>query len=216
MRVTTWAVLLSAAVFATACGGATTPTGPSVADPTVVTMGLSGSVRDLQDNAALSGVMVQLANGPDIEKFVMTDGSGNYSMTGLKVGAFIVRFSRSGYETLDRTVSSTQDIRLDVQLRRGPSCPALTPPTGFRVNVDGSTVTFSWNAVAGADDYLLGVGTTPGSSRSRSTNTTQLEYVWRGMPTNTYFARVVARNACVRSNASTEVTFTVGNPPPPQ
>jgi hypothetical protein len=156
--------------------------------------------------------MVQIANGPDIEKFVMSDPSGNYSLTGLKVGAFVVRFNRAGYEILERTVSAVNDTRLDVALKRGPQCPALTAPTGFRVDVNGSTVTYSWNPVNGADDYLLGIGTSSGSSRTRTTNTTQTSYVWRGQPVGTYFARVVARNPCVRSNSSNEVSFTVGSP----
>jgi hypothetical protein len=197
---------------ATGCGGSTTPAGPSsVPSPTDVTIALTGSVRDATDNAVVSDVMVQIANGPDIEKFTTTDGTGNFALTGLKVGAFVVRFSRSGFENLDRTVSASQDTRLDVQLRRGPACPPLPAPTGMRVQVSGSTVTYEWNAVAGADDYLLGVGTSSGSSRTRSTNTTQLNYVWRGMSAGTYYARVVARNACVRSNASNEVLFTVGS-----
>jgi len=211
---TSWAVFFPLCLLSTACGGSTTPAGPSntaVPAAETITFSLMGSVRDSTDNAALSDVMVQVASGPDVEKFVMTDASGNYSLTRLKVGAFVVRFTRPGYENLDRTVSALLDTRLDVTLKRGPTCPALAPPASFRVDVTGSTVTYSWNAVPGADDYLLGVGTSPGNSRVRSTNTTQLSYVWRGMSVGTYFARVVARNACVRSNNSNEVQFTVGS-----
>lgn len=210
MRVTTSAVLALLVVCITACGGATTPVGPSVLTPASVTIAVSGSVRDAQDDAALPGVMVQIANGPDIERHTMTDDSGNYSLTGLKPGAFIVRFSRSGFETLDRTVSTSQDTRLDVQLRRGPSCLPPQAPAAFRVDVAGSTVTFSWDPVSGADQYVLGVGRSRGSSALRSTNTTHTSYVWRGMSSGTYFARVVARNACGGSNASNEVSFRVG------
>src|SRR5919106_1195175 len=94
-----WAVLFPLCVVAAACGGSTTPSGPSnIQSPAAVTFNLNGTVRDGQDNAALSGVMVQVASGPDVEKFVMTDASGNYSLTGLRVGAFVVRFTRAGFE----------------------------------------------------------------------------------------------------------------------
>jgi hypothetical protein len=208
-----WAVLYLLCVLAAACGGSTTPAGPSNVLPAAdtITFNLTGSVRDSLDNATLSDVMVQVASGPDVEKFVMTDASGNYSLTRLRVGAFVVRYTRVGYESLDRTVSALLDTRLDVTLKRGPACDRLAAPTDFRVDVAGSTVTYRWNAVASADDYLLGVGSSSGSSRTRSTNTTQTSYVWRGMSPGTYFARVAARNACFRSNNSNEVQFTVGS-----
>jgi len=152
-----------------------------------------------------------VASGPDVEKFATTDASGNYSLPGLKVGAFVVRFTRADYETLERTVSTALDTRLDVSLRRGPACERVPAPTDFRVNVAGTTVTFSWNPVPAATEYSLGVGTTSGSSRTRSTNTTQTSYVWRGMPRGTYYARVSARNACFSGNNSNEVMFTVGS-----
>ena len=208
------AVFFPLYVIAAACGGSTTPAGPSgveIPAPSAVTFNLAGTVRDAQDNAALANVMVQVASGPDVEKFVMTDAAGSYSLTGLKVGAFVVRFTRADYETLERTVSAVLDARLDVTLRRGPACERLSAPTGFRVDVAGSTVTFSWNPVTAATEYSLGIGPTSGSSRTRSTNTTQTSYVFRGMPRGTYFARVAARNACFSSNTSNEVMFTVGS-----
>jgi hypothetical protein len=201
-------------ILASACGGSTAPGSPSALVPPIssLTLALSGSVQDADNNnAVLPGATVEVTSGPDAGRSTVTDNAGNYTLTNLALGAFAVQFSRNGYQNLTRTVSASQDTRLDVQLRRGPTCGPLGTPTNFRVDVAGSTVTFSWNPVATASDYLLGVGTSPGSSRTRSTNTSQTGYVWRGMPSGQYYARVVARDACTRSNASNEVAFTVGS-----
>ena len=206
--------MLLAGVLAVGCGGSTTPTGPSRAtgiDLTAsVSIALSGTVASADDNnMPLPDVAVDIVTGPDATRSTRTDAAGNYTFTNLRVGAFVVRFTSPGFQILERTVSSGQDTRLDVQLRRGPQCVILPGPGSFRASVSGTTVTFSWTAVNGADDYLIGVGTSRGSSRSLSTNTTQTTYTWVGATPRTYYGRVVARNACGPGAASNEATFTV-------
>ena len=212
MSVRGLAVLLPVYVFATACGGATTPASPSqvqLPTPATVTIAVSGSVRNSSNNAGLSGADVQVTTGPDASRSTTTDASGNYSLAGLKVGLFTVRFSRQGFEILERPLNVASDTRLDVVLRPGASCIATQPPTNFRAVVAGTRVTFTWDPVANATNYLIVVGTSPGSSNVMSTNITLTTHTWRGAPIGTLYSRVFARNDCPHDAASPEITFTV-------
>ena len=206
------AVLLPVYVFATACGGATTPASPSqvqLPTPATVTIGVSGSVRNASNNGALAGADVQVTSGPDASRSTTTDASGNYALTGLKVGLFTVRFSRPGFEIIERPLNVASDARLDVVLRPGPSCVATQPPVNFRATVAGTRVTFTWDPVASATNYLIVVGTSPGSSNVMSANTTLTTHTWRGAPIGTQYSRVFARSDCPHDAPSAEITFTV-------
>jgi hypothetical protein len=210
MRVRAFAVLVPVYVFATSCGGSTTPSGPTQLDtPVSVTITLSGTVRNAGTASGLPGAEVRITTGPDASRTATTDASGNYTLPGLRVGIFTARFSREGFEIVDRPLNVNADTRVDVQLRPGLPCIAPQPPTGFRTTVVDTRVTFSWVAGVGATSYLLVVGTEAGSSNTLSINTTQTTYQWRGAPRGTYFSRVFARNDCTHDAPSNEVTFTV-------
>lgn len=197
-------------LFASACGGSTTPTAPTVElQPSSVTIRLSGSVRDAGNGAGIAGVDVQIAGGPDLTKATTTDAAGNYSMIGLRVGVFPVRFSRPGFETVERQLNALQDARLDVQLRQGGSCMAPPAATNLRATVSGTRVTFSWSAAPSATNYLLVAGTAPGSSNTLSFLTNLTKYEWRGAARGTQYARVFSRTDCVHDTPSSEITFTV-------
>jgi Carboxypeptidase regulatory-like domain len=177
--------------------------------PVSVSITLSGTVRDAGTTAGLPGAEVRITTGPDASRTATTDASGNYTLPGLKVGIFTTRFSREGFEIIERPLNVNQDTRLDVSLRRGLPCVAPQPPTALRAAVVDTRVTFTWAPGAGATSYLLVVGTSQGSSNTLSINTTQATYQWRGAPAGTYFARVFARNDCTHDTVSNEVTFTV-------
>ena len=198
-------------ILAVACGGSTAPAAPSVVElsPGSVTIAVAGSVRDAQSNAGIAGAEVQVASGPDLGKSTMTDASGNYRLTGVKVGFFMVRFTHGGFEIVERSVSTIQDTRLDVHLRRGGSCKAPPAPTGLRASVSGTRVTFNWIAAPSATNYLVVAGTSPGASNTLSVNTTQTNYTWRGAPAGTQYARVFGRTDCIHDTPSSEITFTV-------
>jgi len=170
---------------------------------------LTGSVRDAGNGAGIAGVDVQIAGGPDLTKATTTDAAGNYSMTGLRVGVFPVRFSRPGFETVERQLNALQDARLDVQLRQGGSCMAPPAPTNFRATVSGTRVTFSWTAAPSATNYLLVAGSSPGGSNTLSFLTNLTSYQWRGAAKGTQYARVFARTDCTHDTPSPEITFTV-------
>jgi hypothetical protein len=199
-------------ILAAACGGSTAPAAPSAIQlsPVSASITVSGSVRDAQSNAGIGGAEVQVASGPDLGKSTTTDASGNYSLTGAKVGFFTVRFTHGGFEIVERSLSVLQDTRLDVQLRRGASCKAPPAPTNLRATVSGTRVSFSWNAAPSATTYLLVVGSSPGGSDALSFATNLTSYQWRGSGIKgTHYARVFARTDCTHDTPSSEVTFTV-------
>jgi hypothetical protein len=81
-------------------------------------------------------------------------------------------------------------------------------PANLRVGMVGTVVTLEWNAVSGATEYLVLVGSTPSSSDRLSTNTTNSSYTWTASPGRQY-ARVQAKCAGSWGASSNEVEFTV-------
>ena len=94
-----------------------------------------------------------------------------------------------------------------------PAPPQQTScvPANLRVaGIQGTVVTLEWNAVSGATEYSVLVGSTPSSSDQLSTNTTNTSYTWTAKNGRQY-ARVQARCNGVFGGSSNEVEFTVGN-----
>jgi fibronectin type III domain protein len=90
------------------------------------------------------------------------------------------------------------------------SCTAPSAPANLAVtSVIGTTVSLSWSPVSGATQYVVLVGTSPSSSNTLSTNTTNANYQWGGVPQGRHYARIQAMNSCGTSSSSNEVSFTV-------
>jgi hypothetical protein len=94
------------------------------------------------------------------------------------------------------------------------AAPALT------ITTNGTTVAASWNAVAGAAGFRLQIGNTPGGTLAQiDVQAGQTSYTVPGVPPGTYYARVLAANACLNLTPSAEQSFTVGaaapGPAPP-
>jgi hypothetical protein len=84
-------------------------------------------------------------------------------------------------------------------------------PTNLRVaSQQGSVVTLEWNGVSGATEYVVLVGSTPGSSDQLSTNTTNTSYTWTAKSGRQY-ARVQAKCNGQFGSSSNEVEYTVGS-----
>jgi hypothetical protein len=84
-------------------------------------------------------------------------------------------------------------------------------PTNLTVgSIQGTVVTLQWNAVSGASEYLVLVGSTPSSSDQLSTNTTNTSYTWTAKGGRQY-ARVQAKCGGQFGSSSNEVEYTVGN-----
>jgi len=84
---------------------------------------LSGFVTDMQDSSRISGVTVQITDGPNANRSTTTGADGAYQLYDLEVGTFTVRFSKSGYASLIRTFTITGDKfnDLSVSLTRAAS-----------------------------------------------------------------------------------------------
>lgn len=107
----------------------------------------------------------------------------------------------------------------------GPS--STTPPTSSQpqpapqqsacvaanlrvASIQGTVVTLEWNAVTGATEYSVLVGSAPSSSDQLSTNTTNTSYTWTAK-TGRQYARVQAKCNGVFGGSSNEVEYTVGS-----
>ena len=208
MRVLSSAALIITLAAAAACGGATTPSSPTpVLDVPSVRMALSGSVHDAQDNAGIAGTGVSVISGPDTGRSTSTDAAGNFTLRDLKVGVFSVRFTRDGFMIEDRTVNATEDARMDVQLKRGPTCVRPVPPANFRVSVSGTTASFNWDYVANAIDYVITLRMPDG--RAQTGNATVSPHTWRRLPRGQYLANMATHDSCGQGNPTADVTFTV-------
>jgi hypothetical protein len=78
------------------------------------------------------------------------------------------------------------------------------------VSIQGTVVTLGWNGVSGATEYMVLVGSAPGSSDQLSTNTTNTSYTWTARGGHQY-ARVQAKCNGQFGSSSNEIEFTVGN-----
>ena len=86
---------------------------------------------------------------------------------------------------------------------------APTEPTGLAASTDGSSVTLTWNAAAGASAYMIEAGSAPGlSDVVRLDLGSVTAYTTEAYP-GAYYVRVRAANVHGTSGASNEVIVTV-------
>jgi hypothetical protein len=170
-------------------------------------MALSGAVRDAQGNAGLPGVGVSVISGPDTGRSTSTDSSGNFALTDLKVGVFSVRFVRDGFMIEDKAVNATEDTRMEIQLRRGPTCVRPVPPPNFRATASGTTARFTWDYVNGATDYVVTLNLPIGGTQTG--NATVSPHTWRRLARGRYTANMATRDSCGVGNPTADVAFTI-------
>lgn len=88
-------------------------------------------------------------------------------------------------------------------------CSTVAAPALTR-SVLNQNVTFSWNSVVGASQYVLQLGTAPGRNDfSLQLSSTTTSYTQAVPFHGTFYARVVAHNACGQQAVSNEVPFTI-------
>lgn len=107
-----------------------------------------------------------------------------------------------------------------IELLPEPASQAPGPPANLTAAISGASVTLTWNAPAtgGAPtSYLLEAGTSPGLSDVTmfDTGSALTSLTATGVPPNTYFVRVRARNSAGTSSASNEVVVLVPGGPGP-
>lgn len=78
---------------------------------------ISGVVRDAQTGAVLSGVRVGIVN---TTRATWTDSAGKYGLNGVTVGSVRLKFSKTGYQTLYKTVTvpAGGNVAVNVSLTR--------------------------------------------------------------------------------------------------
>jgi Glucose / Sorbosone dehydrogenase len=84
------------------------------------------------------------------------------------------------------------------------------PPTNLAANVQGSSVTISWDAAAGATSYVLEAGTAPGASNVGTFVSAGPGLAAAGVPAGGYYVRVRSRNASGTSAATADLPIAVG------
>ena len=124
------------------------------------------------------------------------------AVTGACGGADSASSSPTGPSTTTTTTSS--------QPQPTPQPTACVPTNLHVVSMQGSVVTLGWNGVSGATEYVVLVGSTPGSSDQLSTNTTNTSYTWTAKG-GRQFARVQAKCNGQFGSSSNEIDYTVGN-----
>lgn len=88
---------------------------------------------------------------------------------------------------------------------------APAAPTGLSQIVAGTTVTISWNPAPGATNYIVQVGTAPGTSNLFNAAIGNTTTASGSVPNGTYFWRVAAMSpAGLTSPPSAESQFTIG------
>jgi len=104
--------------LASACGGSTTSTPTPTATPTATTFSLTGQVTDGTTSTGISGATVSIADGANVGKSATTDGSGNYSFTGLQPAEFTLNVSATNYVSQSKAVKLSSSQTLAFQLTR--------------------------------------------------------------------------------------------------
>ncbi len=161
---------------------------------------------------APTSYIIQAGSAPELSNlanFSTGNTATSFSASGVGAGSYYIR-------VLGVNAAGAGGPSPDVLLVVGgggcSAAPGASP--GLSVSVSTSTVTFAWLAASGSPgSYILQAGSSSGSSNLGVINTgNALSYTATGVPNGTYYARVVATNACGNSPASNEVTATVGGP----
>jgi len=87
-------------------------------------------------------------------------------------------------------------------------CSAPAAPTALRFTRAGSLVTLNWDSAAGASDYVIEVGSTPGAS-DLLVVAVPPGPVSAMAPPGTYYVRVRGRNGCAAGSPSNEITVVI-------
>lgn len=83
------------------------------------------------------------------------------------------------------------------------------PPSGLTATTSGSTVTLSWDPVAGATHYVLEGGSAPGLANLATVTVAGTSLVVSGVPRGTYYLRVRAVGVGGQGPRSADITVAV-------
>jgi hypothetical protein len=115
-----------------------------------------------------------------------------------------------GAESASSSPTGPSSTATSSQPQPTPQPAACVPANLHVVSIQGTVVTLAWNGVSGATEYVVLVGSTPGSSDQLSTNTTNTSHTWTAKSGRQY-ARVQAKCNGQFGSSSNEVEYTAGN-----
>jgi hypothetical protein len=154
----------SGTIGGTATIGRTTPA-PTPTPAPATTFTLTGTVTDGTSHGILPNITVQISSGTNVGKSAVTDGSGNYTLSGLTAGTFTVSVGATSYQTTTQQVTLTGNARVDLVLQRVAAAPTPTPNPTPTPTPGNPRTSF------GAGQYLVGTDiaagryySTPGSN----------------------------------------------------
>ena len=178
MRIRSFAVITAFAVISASCGGSsasnpsavtttsstttttTTTTTPTTPAPTTAT--LTGTVTASPGGARISGATIKVLDGTGAGKTVTSDGSGNYSLTGLPVGNTNFSATASGYSEDRRGTYVTSGATLNFTLTApiwtmsGSGADVFTMPSYVKtVTITGSYSGYCENFVVYVSSSLV-------------------------------------------------------------
>ena len=208
------AVLIAICGCWTACGGdhstiasPSNPTNPST--PVAQTFTLSGRITDQQSGRAIGGALVQILDGPDVNKAAISDANGNYTLSGLTVATFTVQASAKGYGTstqrIDLRVDSTLGLALQISTRTISGTVTDATSRGILPNIlivafNGPSAGMSTRSDASGNYTLSGV----------SSDTTAIQASATSYLTSTWSVPIGGD-----ARVNIVMTRTVGTPTPP-
>jgi hypothetical protein len=105
---------------------------------------LSGTLTDGTSHGILPGITIQITAGTNVGRSAVTDGSGNYMMSGLSAGTFTLSVSAVAYYTTTQQVTLSSNTQVNLVLQRTPAPPPgpTPPPSGtapLEITIDPAT-----------------------------------------------------------------------------
>jgi hypothetical protein len=161
--------------------------GNSTTAPAPTTFSLSGQVVDGATGTGISGATVSIADGPNAGKSTTTDGTGNYTFTGLLVSGFTVTVSATNYVSQSLPVTLTANRTLPFTLARitanlagnwsgtiqftqlnGSTLVQVVQPISMNLTQSGNTISGTWTTTSAPTRNGTVSGTTTTNSFSGS------------------------------------------------
>jgi hypothetical protein len=132
-------------------------------------------------------------------------------------GAFDPRWDNDVLNPAFRSLNASDFEVIELGWRGGAAttpgqvspCVALSAPASFSFSQSGALVVLVWAGVANATDYVIEVGSAPGSSNILVAPVGAVTSLSAMAPPGRYYVRVRARNACGAGAASNEILVVV-------
>ncbi len=159
---------------------------------------IQGKVTSSVDGSAISGATIQTNPATSI---VLSDASGNFSITGIPSGAYNVETYKIGFlnNSINVTISSGKTSTVTIPLSEPvttPTAVTLSSPGNDSTNVT-MPPTLTWNPSSGASSYTLqvSISSTFDSLVYNRSGLTGTSYQINGLNlSSTYYWRVNATN----------------------